>query len=88
MTRPQAILARALDISDGKPLPAYVQRRATELEYYLQDCRLPADHPVVQAHVAGIVADWRAHVATQSMVQAVKALYTAMGQRIPSPPTG
>ena len=34
MTRPQAILARALDISDGKPLPAYVQGRASELEYY------------------------------------------------------
>ncbi len=86
MTRPQAILARALDISDGKPLPTYVQRRATELEYYLQDCRLPADHPVVQAHVAEIVTDWRAHVAAQSMGQSAMTLYGAIGKTEPPPP--
>ncbi len=88
MTRAQALLARALDIPDGKPIPAYVQGRATELEYYLQDCRLPADHPVVQAHVAGIVADWRVQAVTLSMVQAIKVLCTAIGQEPPSLPPG
>ena len=86
MTRAQALLARALDIPDGKAIPAYVQGRASELEYYLQDCRLPADHPVVQAHVAEIVTDWRAHVAAQSMGQSAMTLYGAIGKTEPPPP--
>ncbi len=89
MTRAaQALLARSLGIQAGTALPAYVQGRATELDVFLQDCRLPAGHPVVQAHAAGIASDWRAQEAASAQGTAALALYGAIGKPAPSPSPG
>ena len=89
MTRAvQVLLARAMGVPDGEPLPAYVQGRSAEIDILLRESRLPAGHPVVQAHAAGIAMDWRAQEAAQALGQAALALYGATGQNAPSPPPG
>ena len=88
MTRAtQALLARALGVPAGTALPAYVQRRAKEIDYYLQESRLPPGHPVVVAHAASIVAAWRALRGAGAMGMAASALYDSMGQDSPIPPS-
>ncbi len=86
MTRAQAVLARAMGIPAGTALPAYVQGRATEVDYLLQRSRLPAGHPVVQAHVAGIISDWRLLEAAVSMERSALDVLKALGQATPRPP--
>ncbi len=85
MTRAaQALLARALGVPAGTALPSYVQRRAQELDSYLQS-RLPPEHPVVVAHAAAIIAAWRSLKGAGAMGTAAGALYASMGQDAPTP---
>ncbi len=43
----------------GQELPAYVARRATELDVYIRDMHLPANSPIVLAHAEQILAIYR-----------------------------
>ncbi len=87
MTRSQVILADAIGIRSGTPLPPYVLRRAAELDQLLQESRLPPEHPVVQAHVHAIAADWQTVSAAAVMERSALAVLETLGKTAPSVPT-
>ncbi len=86
MTRSHVILANAIGIRNGTPIPPYVLRRATELDMFLQESRLPSDHPVVQAQMHAIVADWQTVNAAAALERNALTVLAAMGKKAPAPP--
>ena len=66
----------------GQELPAYVARRATELDVYIRDMHLPANSPIVLAHAEQILAIYRMDTRSAEQWAAIQQAIHGMVARL------